>query len=73
VRRLCYRGAALRWSSGTGGAGCDTPGGRWRVDHAFEEHLQNGRWRDLAVGVDRNGRDYFRILMIFWEHDLPNR
>ena len=29
----------------------DAPGGRWRVDHEFEEHLPNGRWRDLAVGA----------------------
>src|SRR6266700_4889607 len=29
----------------------DKPGGRWRVDHAFEERLPNGRWRDLAVGA----------------------
>jgi hypothetical protein len=29
----------------------DAPGGRWRVDHAFEERLPNGRWRDLAVGA----------------------
>src|SRR4029077_11727650 len=29
----------------------DTPGGRWRVDHAFEERLPSGRWRDLAVGA----------------------
>src|SRR5712691_8348577 len=29
----------------------DRPGGRWRVDHAFEERLPNGRWRDLAVGA----------------------
>ena len=42
----------------------DTPNGKWRVDRAFEEHLPNGRWRDLAVGalaetvftVDRSGR-----------------
>lgn len=29
----------------------DNPQGRWRVDHAFEERLPNGRWRDLAVGA----------------------
>src|SRR6266567_1809702 len=29
----------------------DRPGGRWRVDHAFEERLPSGRWRDLAVGA----------------------
>ena len=29
----------------------DAPDGRWRVDHAFEERLPNGRWRDLAVGA----------------------
>jgi hypothetical protein len=29
----------------------DTPGGRWRLDHAFEERLPSGRWRDLAVGA----------------------
>src|SRR3954468_15862065 len=29
----------------------DAPEGRWRVDHAFEERLPNGRWRDLAVGA----------------------
>ena len=29
----------------------DTPGGRWRVDHQFEERLPSGRWRDLAVGA----------------------
>jgi hypothetical protein len=29
----------------------DAAGGRWRVDHAFEERLPNGRWRDLAVGA----------------------
>ena len=29
----------------------DTPRGRWRVDHAFEERLPSGRWRDLAVGA----------------------
>src|SRR5438876_11026109 len=42
----------------------DRPGGRWRVDHAFEERLPNGRSRDLAVGTlaeaifstDRTGR-----------------
>jgi hypothetical protein len=51
----------------------DAPGGRWWVDHAFEEHLPNGRWRPCGRSVDRNVRDYCRILMIFWEHDLPNR
>src|SRR5207248_4670212 len=29
----------------------DRPGGQWRVDHAFEERLPDGRWRDLAVGA----------------------
>ena len=29
----------------------DRPGGKWRVDHAFEERLAGGRWRDLAVGA----------------------
>jgi hypothetical protein len=29
----------------------DAPGGTWRLDHAFEERLPNGRWRDLAVGA----------------------
>lgn len=29
----------------------DAPGGRWRVDHSFEERLPGGRWRDLAVGA----------------------
>lgn len=29
----------------------DGPGASWRVDHAFEERLANGRWRDLAVGA----------------------
>jgi len=29
----------------------DGPGMPWRVDHAFEERLPNGRWRDLAVGA----------------------
>jgi hypothetical protein len=29
----------------------DGPGLPWRVDHAFEEGLRNGRWRDLAVGA----------------------
>jgi hypothetical protein len=29
----------------------DRPGMPWRVDHAFEERLPNGRWRDLAVGA----------------------
>ena len=29
----------------------DGPGGRWRVEHAFEERLPSGRWRDLAVGA----------------------
>src|SRR6266566_4996516 len=29
----------------------DRAGGHWRVDHAFEERLPNGRWRDLAVGA----------------------
>src|SRR5437870_12640207 len=29
----------------------DSPGGRWRVDHAFEERLPSGRPRDLAVGA----------------------
>jgi hypothetical protein len=29
----------------------DRPGMPWRVDHAFEERLPDGRWRDLAVGA----------------------
>lgn len=29
----------------------DAPGGRWRVDHAFDERMANGRPRDLAVGA----------------------
>jgi len=29
----------------------DSLGGSWRVDHAFEERMPNGRWRDLAVGA----------------------
>jgi len=29
----------------------DAPGSTWRVNHAFEERLPNGRWRDLAVGA----------------------
>jgi hypothetical protein len=29
----------------------DSPASRWRVDHAFQERLPNGRWRDLAVGA----------------------
>ena len=29
----------------------DGPGGRWRVDHAFDERMANGRPRDLAVGA----------------------
>jgi hypothetical protein len=29
----------------------DAPGGRWRLDHQFEERLPSGRWRDLAVGA----------------------
>jgi hypothetical protein len=29
----------------------DGPGMNWRVDHAFEERLPKGRWRDLAVGA----------------------
>src|SRR5712671_1464273 len=29
----------------------DRPDGGWRVDHAFEERLPSGRWRDLAVGA----------------------
>jgi hypothetical protein len=29
----------------------DAPGARWRVDHAFEDRLANGRLRDLAVGA----------------------
>src|SRR5947207_10591738 len=29
----------------------DRPGGKWRVDHAFEERLPNRRWRDLAVSA----------------------
>src|SRR5947208_5276976 len=29
----------------------DSPGGRWRVDHAFEERLPSGHPRDLAVGA----------------------
>jgi hypothetical protein len=29
----------------------DGPGSPCRVDHAFHEGLQNGRWRDLAVGA----------------------
>jgi hypothetical protein len=31
----------------------DRPGGRWRVDHAFEGWLPNGRPRHLAVGAMR--------------------
>jgi len=29
----------------------DAPGGRWRVDHAFQDRLPDGRRRDLAVGA----------------------
>lgn len=29
----------------------DAPGGRWRVDHVFEDQLPSGRWRDLAVSA----------------------
>jgi hypothetical protein len=29
----------------------DAPGAQWRVDHAFEERLPSGHWRDLAVGA----------------------
>ena len=29
----------------------DSPDSRWRVDHAFQERLAKGRWRDLAVGA----------------------
>jgi hypothetical protein len=29
----------------------DGPSSAWRVDHAFEERMSNGRWRDLAVGA----------------------
>src|SRR5580692_7364197 len=29
----------------------DRPSMPWQVDHAFEERLPNGRWRDLAVGA----------------------
>jgi poly(A) polymerase len=29
----------------------DGPGAAWRVDHAFEERLPKGTWRDLAVGA----------------------
>jgi hypothetical protein len=29
----------------------DTPGGRWRVDHSFDERMANGRPRDLAMGA----------------------
>jgi len=29
----------------------DAPGGRWRVDHQFDERNANGRPRDLAVGA----------------------
>ena len=29
----------------------DGYGASWRVDHAFEERLPNGRWRDLAIGA----------------------
>jgi hypothetical protein len=29
----------------------DRPGGRWRVDHAFEGWMPNGRPRNLAVGA----------------------
>jgi hypothetical protein len=29
----------------------DAPGGRWRVDRAFDERMPNGRPRDLAVGA----------------------
>jgi hypothetical protein len=29
----------------------DAPNGAWRVDHAFQEPMRNGRWRDLAVGA----------------------
>jgi hypothetical protein len=29
----------------------EKPSASWRVDHAFEERLPDGRWRDLAVGA----------------------
>jgi hypothetical protein len=29
----------------------DSAGARWRLDHAFEERLPGGRWRDLAVSA----------------------
>ena len=29
----------------------DAADGRWRVDHAFEERLPNGRWRNLAIST----------------------
>ena len=29
----------------------DRPDGRWRVDHAFEEEMPNGRARHLAIGA----------------------
>src|SRR5438445_11089152 len=29
----------------------DTPGGRWRVQHSFEQRLPGGRRRELAVGA----------------------
>lgn len=37
------QGAQILWLDGTGR--------RWRLDHAFEERLPGGRWRDLAVGA----------------------
>ena len=33
----------------------DTPGGRWRVDHAFEERLPSGRWRGPPTTRPRPG------------------
>src|SRR5258707_1716587 len=32
----------------------DSPGGRWRVDHTFEERLPVGHTRDLAVSALAN-------------------
>jgi hypothetical protein len=29
----------------------DAAGAGWRIDHAFEERMPGGRWRDLAVGA----------------------
>ena len=34
----------------------DAPGLPWRVDHAFEERLSKGAWRDLAVGALADAR-----------------